>query len=300
MTPSAMTAAGRSAAPRPVQAPAAPGHRRTARPPQAPRGPRRVSGPARARSAAPASAPGYRPSLAARGLLVIRGLPEHTLLDRIVRGRAWIPLLGVLLVGIVAMQVEILKLGTGMGRWIERGSTLSTKNQALQANVAALMDDQRIERLAANMGMVMPDPTAVSFLSAQPGVARAVAGIHAPDPSIFTTESASQAAAATSSADTSSTASALVDTSSAASASTGTGVGAGSPTSSGAGSAAGQTAATSDGSGASAGTGGAAGGAGGPVDGGGTSSTGGGQPSGSGGAASMAPPASQASGSNGG
>ena len=57
---------------------------------------------------------------------MIRGLPEHTLLDRIVRGRAWIPLLGVLLVGIVAMQVEILKLGAGMGRWIHRSSTLQT------------------------------------------------------------------------------------------------------------------------------------------------------------------------------
>jgi hypothetical protein len=121
---------------------------------------------------------------------VIRGLPEHTLLDRIVRGRAWIPLLGVLLVGIVAMQVEILKLGAGMGRWIHRSSTLQTRNEALQANVAALMDDQRIERLAAKAGMVMPDPTALSFLSAQPAsdATRAAANVHAPDPSNFTAQ----------------------------------------------------------------------------------------------------------------
>jgi hypothetical protein len=184
MTPSAMTAAGRSrATPRPAKAPGAPGHSRTPRPV---RGPRRVSGPAAARSAATAPAAPRRSSLAARGLLVIRGLPEHTLLDRIVRGRAWIPLLGVLLVGIVAMQVEILKLGAGMGRWLERGSTLTNRNQALQANVAALSDDQRLERLAAKMGMVMPDPTAVSFLGARPGdPARAAASIHAPDPSNF-------------------------------------------------------------------------------------------------------------------
>jgi hypothetical protein len=186
MTPSAMTAAGRSAAaPRPADAPAAPGRRRAPRPVQAPRAPRRVSGPGRGGRAA--TAPALRPSsLAARGLHVIRGLPEHTLLDRIVRGRAWIPLLGVLLVGIVGMQVEILKLGTGLGRWLERGSTLSNRNQELQANVAALMDDQRLERLAAKMGMVMPDPTAVSFLTAQPGAAaRAAAAIHAPDPTNF-------------------------------------------------------------------------------------------------------------------
>jgi hypothetical protein len=190
MTPSAMTAAGRSAAPRPAPAPPAPGRRHPGRGPQTPR-PRRVSGPARGRAqpAAPAVA-GRRPSIAARGLLVIRGLPEHTLLDRIVRGRAWIPLLGVLLVGIVAMQVEILKLGAGMGRWIGRSSTLQTRNEALQASVAALMDDQRIERLAAKIGMVMPDPTALSFLSAQPATdaARAAANIQTPDPSNFTAQ----------------------------------------------------------------------------------------------------------------
>jgi hypothetical protein len=123
-------------------------------------------------------------------LLVIRGLPEHVLLDRIVRGRAWIPLLGVLLAGLVAMQVEILKLGAGMGRWVDRSSTLQTRNQALQANVAALMDDQRIERLAAKMGMVIPDPTALSFLSAQPvgDAVRAAASIHSPDPPNFASQ----------------------------------------------------------------------------------------------------------------
>jgi hypothetical protein len=131
----------------------------------------------------------------------VRALPDHALLDRIVRGRAWIPLLGVLLVGIVAMQVEILKLGTGMGRWIDRSSTLQTRNQALQASVAGLMDDQRIERLAAKLGMVMPDPTAVSFLSAQPAgdTARAIANIHAPDASTFSSQAAGVSAVAASS-----------------------------------------------------------------------------------------------------
>ena len=198
MPPPAVTAAGRgAAAPRPARVP---DHRRPTRPAPAPRGPRRVSGPVRARSAPAAR----RTSLPARGLLLIRGLPEHTLLDRIIRGRAWIPLLGVLLVGIVAMQVEILKLGTGMGRWIERSSTLSAKNEALQASVAALMDDQRIEALAAKMGMVMPDPTTLSFLSAQPGAngARAAANIHAPDPSGFASQLASQVASAAASSGT--------------------------------------------------------------------------------------------------
>ena len=73
------------------------------------------------------------------------------------------------------MQVEVLKLGAGIGRSIERGTQLQSRNELLRASVATLADDQRIERLAVGMGMVMPAPTAVSFLSLkqQQGLAKA-------------------------------------------------------------------------------------------------------------------------------
>jgi cell division protein FtsL len=95
--------------------------------------------------------------------------------------------LGVLLAGIVATQVEVLKLGASMGRWMERSAALTSHNQALQASVAALSDDQRIERLAAHMGMAMPAPTEITFLTRHPaGGARAAAiRIHQPDPTQF-------------------------------------------------------------------------------------------------------------------
>jgi hypothetical protein len=117
----------------------------------------------------------------------VRTLPDHQLLDRIVRGRAWIPLLGVMLAGIVAMQVEVLKLGASIGRSIQRNTALSSRNELLRANVASLSDYARIERLAAGMGMVMPAPEQVGFLSARPGgdVRRAVANIHPPDATAF-------------------------------------------------------------------------------------------------------------------
>jgi cell division protein FtsL len=116
-------------------------------------------------------------------------MPDHRWVDRLLRGRAWIPVLGVLLAGIVATQVEVLKLGASMGRWMERGAALSSHNQALQSSVAALSDDHRIERLAAQMGMVMPAPTAITFLSRRPpgGVPGAVARIHVPDSAQFLT-----------------------------------------------------------------------------------------------------------------
>jgi len=47
----------------------------------------------------------------------------------------------VLLAGIVAMQVEVLKLGASMGRAIERGTALQNTNELLRENVATLADD---------------------------------------------------------------------------------------------------------------------------------------------------------------
>jgi hypothetical protein len=91
-----------------------------------------------------------------------------------------------MLAGIVAMQVEVLKLGASIGRSLERGSALQSTNELLRANVASLADDQRIERLAAGMGMVMSAPDAIGFLSSRPGdLQRAIDDIRAPDAAAF-------------------------------------------------------------------------------------------------------------------
>lgn len=182
----ARTAAGRRAAPR------AAGTRRGVAAPL----PRRVSGPTTGRARA-ATAP-RQSTVGARTLALVRSLPDHSLIDRLVRGRAWIPVLGVLLVGLVAMQVEILKLGNRLGRSIERSSVLQSQNDSLQAGLATLADDQRIERLATGMGMALPSPGLLSFIGAHPQtqLARALANIHAPDPSGFDAQLAAQAATA--------------------------------------------------------------------------------------------------------
>jgi hypothetical protein len=143
--------------------------------------PRRVSGPVRVRRPRARVAP-PRP----RALELVRGLPDHPLLDRIVRGRVWIPLLGVMLAGIVAMQVEVLKLSASIGRSIALSTTLSSRNQLLRASVSSLSDAQRIEALATRMGMVMPGPTAVSFLDVRRAYAALAAdAIHHPDGAVF-------------------------------------------------------------------------------------------------------------------
>jgi hypothetical protein len=132
------------------------------------------------------------------GAFVI-SLPDHPFLDRVVRGRVWIPLLGVLLAGIVAAQVEILKLGASMGRSLEQTSSLTDRNEQLRGTVAALSDDQRIERLGDAMGLVLPPPGAVGYLVANHNgnVTGALANIHTPDSSSFVTKTAKNGAVVT-------------------------------------------------------------------------------------------------------
>jgi hypothetical protein len=112
----------------------------------------------------------------------------------------------VLLAGIVAMQVEVLKLNASIGSSLERGTALQSRNELLRASVTSLNGAQRIESLAARMGMVMPAPAAINFLSTgrSGDIQRAAANIHQPDATSFAAQlaltdsvSPSQAAATT-------------------------------------------------------------------------------------------------------
>jgi cell division protein FtsL len=142
----------------------------------------RITPPARPARAAPTT-----DRRGARALGFVRALPDHALTDRLVRGRAWIPVLGVLLAGIVAMQVSLLQLNASMGRSIEQGTSLQTENGLLRAQVAALGSVQRIERLATGMGLVMATPQQISFLSPRSSQIprRAIANMVAPSASAF-------------------------------------------------------------------------------------------------------------------
>ncbi|MGO9975279.1 MAG: hypothetical protein ACLP01_21270 [Solirubrobacteraceae bacterium] len=140
--------------------------------------------------------------LLARVLQLLRTLPDHHWLDRLVRSRWWIAVLGVMLTAIVAMQVEVLKYGAGTGRSIDLATRLESRAQQLSANVAELASPQRIEQAASQIGMVMAGPTSVQFLQsdAAGSLRQAVASVRPPDAQSFmsalATATASAAAAA--------------------------------------------------------------------------------------------------------
>lgn len=118
--------------------------------------PRRVSGPARGRAATTVSAP---PPLALRLGGAVHGLAEHRLLDRVIRGHAWIAILGIGLIGIVFMQVSMLRMNAGIGEAVQKAGTLERENAATRATISELSSGDRIEAEAAKLGLVLPSGT---------------------------------------------------------------------------------------------------------------------------------------------
>jgi len=97
----------------------------------------------------------------------VRALPDHRWLDRALRGRLWIWLLGCALLGVVAMQVSLLKLNSGIGRAVETTATLQRQNSALEASIARLSDTNRVQKGAEALGMITPAPGDVGYLAAR-------------------------------------------------------------------------------------------------------------------------------------
>jgi hypothetical protein len=113
----------------------------------------------------------------------LRALPDHRLLDRLVRGRAWIVLIGGALIGIVAMQVSLLKLNAGIGRDVQRSAVIQRENEALRATNSRLSGGERVQGIAGRMGLTVPAPGSVRFVSPRPGdAARADRALRAARP----------------------------------------------------------------------------------------------------------------------
>jgi cell division protein FtsL len=151
--------------------------------------PRRTPG----RSGRPArrsSGPGAAAAAAARALPLPRTLEfprlgpvTQGLLDRLLRGRAWVLLIGTLLVGIVFFNVDVLRLNRSIASVSERATALKQENARLLLEEARLASSDRIQQAAAAAGMVLPAPGDVHFLKVRRGNAtRASQLMTAPQP----------------------------------------------------------------------------------------------------------------------
>jgi hypothetical protein len=147
-------------------------------PKRKPAGPKRKStAPKRkAQTAAPArkTAPRRRTGarvipIAAGAAVAVTQLPESGLIHRLTRGRAWIGVLGVLLIGIVALNVVTLSFAASAGKVDGRIQELSRENSVLQSLQAKKYGQARINHEAKKMGLSASTATVPKMVSVGKG-----------------------------------------------------------------------------------------------------------------------------------
>jgi hypothetical protein len=104
---------------------------------------------------------------AGRAAVAVTQLPESGLIHRLTRGRAWIGVLGVLLVGIVALNVVTLSFAASAGKIDTKNTELSKENSMLQGLQAEKYGQARMRHEAAEMGLAMPTEVEPQLLNAR-------------------------------------------------------------------------------------------------------------------------------------
>lgn len=165
-----------TAAPAPAPSRTTPPKRKApARKPKA----RAVAAPAKAparRAPARKTAPKRRPAAtqprlvvaAGRTAVAVRQLPDSSLVVRMTRGRAWIAVLGLLLVGIVALNVATLSFAATAGQIDEQITALEKENSMLESREAQHFSTARVRNQGAALGLAMPTTEEPGLIEYQP------------------------------------------------------------------------------------------------------------------------------------
>jgi len=79
-------------------------------------------------------------------------------------GLAWIVVAGVLLAGIVALNVAVLRLNMRLDHMNNESQQLQAENAALGAKLSGAVSSPRIQALAKARGFVPADPTTIGYV----------------------------------------------------------------------------------------------------------------------------------------
>jgi hypothetical protein len=113
---------------------------------------------------------------AVRTAEAVRQLPDSSLVVRMTRGRAWIAVLGVLLVGIVALNVATLSFAASSGQIDEQITTLENENSMLEGLEAKRFSTARIRSEASALGLAMPNTEEPQVIELSPDDVATAAG----------------------------------------------------------------------------------------------------------------------------
>jgi hypothetical protein len=122
-----------------------------------------------ARRSAPMRRPGRQLIPIAVGTATaVRNLPDSGLMVRLTSGRAWIGVLGVLLAGIVALNVVTLSLAATAGQVDQNIQALDQENSILRSRDAQKSGATRVRYDAASLGLNAAAVDEVAYVQATP------------------------------------------------------------------------------------------------------------------------------------
>lgn len=98
----------------------------------------------------------------------VRQLPDSSLVVRMTRGRAWIGVLGILLVGIVALNVATLSFAASAGKIDEQITALENENSMLESREAKHFSTARIRSQGSQLGLAMPNTEEPQVIELRP------------------------------------------------------------------------------------------------------------------------------------
>ncbi len=125
---------------------------------------------------APARRPGgHLIPIALGTATAVSHLPDSGLVVRMTRGRLWIGVLGVLLAGIVALNVFTLSLAASASHIDENVQALEKENGMLRSREAQRSGVARVRNEAAAIGLAVPQVDKVAAIRAIPGDAAVAA-----------------------------------------------------------------------------------------------------------------------------
>lgn len=166
----AVAAPARRTAPAPAPSRTTPPPKRKAAPRTRPK-PRSTAAPARrapARKAPARRVGGQLIPLAGRTAVAVSHLPDSGLVVRMTRGRAWIGVLGVLLVGIVALNVLTLSFSASASRIDQQAVVLDKEISSLTGRHARLYGTGAMRNAAGSLGLAMPPSDQIHFTDTGP------------------------------------------------------------------------------------------------------------------------------------
>ncbi len=124
--------------------------------------------PARAKPRTRRNVGGQLIPFASRTAVAVGQLPDSGLVVRLTRGRAWIGVLGVLLAGIVALNVATLSFAATLGQVDTQITALDQENSTLGGRDARLYGTGAMRNAAGALGLAMPPSDEIHFTDAGP------------------------------------------------------------------------------------------------------------------------------------